>query len=404
MSANQISSEGLTIQTHDEIVDEILNGAPATLTTAAYPGMYQIYGADINVAPNSPDGQMINIVAQAKLDMLEFIQQAYTSFDPDQAVGVQLDQRCAINGVKRKAGTYTTTNVSVLVNQVITLPGLDTAPTNPFTVSDSSGNQYQLVNSYAFASTGTVSLAFRSKVIGPITPSVNTITNIVTITLGVVSVNNPTVPTLIGTAEESDYVLRIRRSGSVALPSKGYLQGLYAGLTQLEGVTSAAVFENTTGTTDSNGVPGHSIWCIIAGGTNEEIANMIYTKRNAGCGMKGSVSVTISQVDNSTFIVKFDRPTAEDLYISLDVAAITGTVDDAFIRSQLLAQLSYSIDQSADTTTIVSIVKAVAPNASVSNEGVSDDDITYVPLLAPTGVNYQFELTASRIIINGVPG
>lgn len=395
---NVIDANGISIQTLADILDEILNG------TADFSGVFQIYGPDINVLPNSPDGQFINVFAQAKLDMLELIQQIFTSFDPDQAIGVQLDQRCALNGVVRNAGTYTVTNVTVTVTQAITLPGLDTAPDAPFTVSDASGNQYQLIVAHAFGGAGSTALAFQSVVLGEVTPALNTITNIVTLLLGVASVNNPGAATTIGTNEESDFSLRIRRARSVALPSKGYYQGLIAALTVIPGVTSINLLENVTDTVDGNGIPGHSIWTIVAGGTDAEVADAIYVKRNAGCGMKGAVVVVVTQVDGTTFPIKFDRPQAENLWISFDVAAVTGTVDAVYIRAQLLSQLTYDIGQKAVISDIVARVMALAPNASVTSEGVSPDNVTYSALLAPTGVNYQFATASARIIINGTPG
>lgn len=395
---NVIDADGIQIQTTKEILDELKLG------TADYPGMLEIYGPTINVAPNSPDGQMLNIVAQAKRDMLELIQQIFASFDPDQAVGVQLDQRCAINGVARNAGTKTITNVTVTATQAVTLTGLDDDPVNPFTVSDSAGNQYQLLETHAFVGAASTALAFQAAEIGPVTPIANTITTIVTITLGISTVNNPSAATSIGTAEESDYALRIRRQRSVALPSQGFFDGLYGALIDLEGVTSVNLLENVTNTTDVNGIPGHSIWAIVAGGTNEAVAQAIYLKRNAGCGMKGSTTVNITQIDDSIFEVQFDRPTSENLWISFDVAAITGTVDDDYIREQILANLSYTIGQSADASSIVALVKEIAPNASVSDAGVSNDNVTYDTLLAPTAVNYQFAIASVRIIINGSPG
>jgi len=395
---NAIDADGIQIQTTAEILDELKLG------TADYPGMFEIYGPTINVSPNSPDGQMLNIVAQAKRDMLELIQQAFTSFDPDQAVGTVLDQRCAINGVVRNPGTRTITNVTVTTTQAVTLTGVDDDPVNPFTVSDSTGNQYQLLETYVFGAAASTSLAFRAAQIGAVTPIANTITTIVTITLGVSSVNNPSGATSIGTNEESDYALRIRRQRSVALPSQGFFDGLYGALIDIEGVTSVNLLENVTNTTDVNGIPGHSIWAIVAGGTNEAVARAIYQKRNAGCGMKGSTTVNITQVDGSIFEVQFDRPTSENLWISFDVVAITGTVDDDYIRTQLLTSLSYSIGQSADASAIVALVKEIAPNASVSDAGVSNDNVTYDTLLAPTGVNYQFATASVRVIINGSPG
>ena len=405
---NAISNTGITIQTYSEIVNEILDGSPATTTQAAYPGMRQIYGTDINVLPNSPDGQMVNIVAQAKLDMLEFIQQIYASFDPDQAVGVQLDQRCAINGIQRRQGTYTQVDVDVTSSGVVTIAGLDTS-TTPFTISDSSGNQYYLLYTYTFASAGTQSLTFRAADIGSINPTVDSLTTVVTVTLGIVSVTNPTEATTIGTPQESDYSLRIRRENSVALPSVGYWQGLYEALLAIRGVTSVIVKENSTSSPITYGsvtIPPHSIWVVVAGGYEGTIAGVIYDKRNAGCGMVGSIVDSILQEDGTFFPVSWDRPTDENLWIKFNVVQITGSTppDANYIRNQLLAQLSYKINEPANTTTITSLIASIDPNASVSNIGVSTDGVNYDTLLTPTSLNFQFQISSPRIIINGTPG
>lgn len=392
---NSVGPDGLQIQTVAEIIDEIENGTPD------YPGMFAIYGSNINVNPNSPDGQMINIVAQAKRDMEEFIQQVYDSFDPDQAVGVSLDRDCAYNGVFRNAGTYTLTNVTVVASQAVTLAGLDTAPNAPFTVSDATGSLFWLISTYSFSGAGTQVLAFQAAVLGPVTPTTNTITTIVTITLGITSVNNPTAATSIGTAEESDAALRIRRANSVAVSSKGYFASLYGALIDTTGVTSVNLIENDTAGT-VGGIPSHSIWTIVAGGTDAAVGAVIYAKRNAGCGMKGSTTVNITQVDGSTFTVAFDRPTAEDLYIELNMTAITGSAPDAsYVRTQLVALSTYNIGQSAFASQVTSLMEQIAPNCYFDTVNVSPDGSTWTASLAPTGVNYQFSLVVAHIKING---
>jgi uncharacterized phage protein gp47/JayE len=391
---NAIDSSGLTIQTTPEIIAEILDGAPG------YPGMRQIYGADINVDANSPDGQMVNIVAQAKTDVLELSQQIYNSFDPDKAVGTSLDARCAINGVLRNPGTQTIQNVLVTTDRAVTLPGLDTSVT-PFTVADTSGNQYQLVSTFAFTGAASTSLVFKAVLIGAVSSLPNTIISIVTVTLGVIAVNNPTTYTTLGLVEETDYALRIRRQKSVALPSQGYLEGLIGALLDTTGVTEAMVYENDTNSTDANGIPGHSIWCIVRGGVNPGIANAIYVKRNAGCGMKGSVVVPVLQVDGSFFPVKFDRPTLQNLYISFNIVAVTGSVDASFIRNQILSLLTYTIAQPAVASEITALVEGIAPNGSISAMGVSSDGSSYVSLLATSAINNLWALASARIIING---
>ncbi len=395
---NAIDQNGLTIQTIDEIISEILNG------TTDFPGMFSIYGNEINVDPNSPDGQMVNIVAQAKRDVLELIAQEYNSFDPDKAIGVSLNARVAINGIRRNPGTQTQQTVLVTTDRALTLPGLDTSAT-PFTVADTSGNQFQLSTTATFSGAGALSLPFQAVLLGPINPLPNTVTTVVTITLGVTAVNNATGPSSVGLTEETDYALRVRRQKSVALPSKGFLDGLLAALVDTDGVTEAKVYENNTGSTDGNGIPGHSIWAIVEGGEIADIANAIYVKRNAGCGMKGSVTYPYVQSDGSVITISFDRPASEALWISFNVVALgTGSVDPVFIRNQLLLLLSYGIGQQADTTSIVQLIRSISPAASVSAEGVSDDGATYVSLLNTATIDKKWSLLAAHIIINGTPG
>lgn len=390
---NTLDASGLTIKTRAEIIDEMLNGA------SGLPGLLEIYGADINTDPNSPDGQLLNLIAQIAIDYAELLASVYASFDPDQASGVDLDLRCAINGVFRQEGTYSTQLVTVTATQALVLAGLDTSPDAPFTIQDSAGNQFQLLEAYTFAAAGSANLNFQSAVPGAVIVTPSTLTTIVTVQLGVASVTNASLAGTTGTNEETDYALRIRRAKSVAVPSRGYLEGLLGALLALDGVTSALVLENITGTTDGDGIPGHSIWCIVTGGTDESIGLTIYNKRNAGCGMKGATTVEIEQLDGNLFQVAFDRPTPETLWIQFTTTAVTGTVDNAYIKAQLLARLSYTINQQADASAIVALVKEIAPNVSVANCGVSNTNGSYVALKSTTTKDSQWALDAARILI-----
>jgi hypothetical protein len=129
------------------------------------------------------------------------------------------------------------------------------------------------------------------------------------------------------------------------------------------------------------------------------IGRVIYLKRNAGCGMKGAVTVTVDQVDGSTFDVKFSRPTPENLYIRATLTAITGVTDPAYVAAQILANITYQIGQAADASAINSYIKSIAPNVSVSACEVSDDGSTWVDLLDVATVDAQWALDASRITI-----
>ena len=388
-----IGPAGLTIPSLQDIIDYL---------TA---GMLAIYPA-ANTNPNSPDGQWIALVAQATLDNYQLLAGVYASFDPSQATGTNLDRDCAYNGVVRDAGTYTQQLIAVTVTAAITLPGLDFFPEFPYTVQDAQGNQYQLITTTNLVSPGTQSLLFEASLIGPVQSAPNTITVPVTILPGVTAVNNPTGPTTLGTNEETDPQLRIRRAASTALPSKGYLTGLYGALLDIEGVSYAAVYENTGSSADAYGTPGHSIWCIVditgsnTGEIEDQVGQAIYVKRNAGCGMRGGITIPITQVDGSTFDVLFDTSIFQPLWVKATIIPITGAVDAPYVAAQVLQQFgaSYSIGQAADSSSIVAYIKEIMPNASVSAEGVSLDGSTWVTLLEPSSINYQFAIEGSSYV------
>lgn len=365
---NLLDENGLQVQTRDEWIEYF---------TAKYK---DIYGDDINLESNTPDGQMMNIFIQAILDTQDLLVQIYNGFDPDLAVGKVLDQRVTINGIQRRAGTYTLSPVTVITTQSVNLYGLDGSdePTRGdgnevYTVSDNAGNLWYLLTSQLGVTAGTHSYAFRAAVPGAQLTIPNTITVPVSIVLGVASVNNPLPYSSLGINEETDAQLKIRRQKSVSLASQGYLPGLIAALENIPGITSAYVYENTGDSVDSDGVPGHSIWVIIAGNAEDaEIAQAIYTKRNAGCGMKGTVELPVTQRDNSIFIVRWDVVQTRNLFIKFTATSING-VTSPNIESirEGLAEFTPGVNESVNVNEIATLVQDIDSNTLVTDAGLS---------------------------------
>lgn len=386
---NAFDGSGLQTLTQNEIVENLTKE------------FQDIYGEDINVDSNSPDGQIINIFAQMLEDQYELLSQVYTSFDPDQAIGTVLDQRCAINGVQRKAGTYTYVQIDVVADRGATLAGLDqNALEDCYTVSDSEGNQFVLANTSVIAA-GTNSLRFRASNIGNVEVIPNTITVPVTIVLGVLSVNNPSVATEEGTNEETDAELRERRKRSVSIANQGYTDGLYASLMNIPDVSAAAVYQNRGSSTDADGIPGHSIWVVVAGGTTEEIGKVMDYKVAAGVGMKGTQSVNVAQVDGSIATYYFDRPTSETLYVNLDITPLDGQIlvyDD--IKESLVSGMKFSPNETVDSSAIICYIKSKYDNVALTCQ-VSDDGTTWQTLVSPATKDKFFAMTTSSITIVG---
>src|SRR3954467_12655023 len=115
-----------------------------------------IYGVDVTQQDaSSPDNQFINIMVQAAIDTNGVITQVFNGFDPDLALGVVVDMRCAINGIQRQVGTFSVVNIDLTISGSVNLYGLNQTAQQVYTVADNAGNQWQLVNTALGATTGT---------------------------------------------------------------------------------------------------------------------------------------------------------------------------------------------------------------------------------------------------------
>ena len=395
---NTIDSAGLTIKTLSEIV--------GTLTA----GMEAIYGADINVESSSPDGQMINLFAQAAIDNLEVLADTYNIFNPEAAYGVALDNVASFSGIVRTGATYTTAPVSITTDRALTLTGQDALIATPaatvYSVKDTTGNIFELVTTNVFGAAGTASLTFKSQAPGAVSVLPNTITQQNTSILGVTAVNNPTVSGLSqGLDEETDVALKIRRAKMYKLGSVGAADAVRSALLNIVGVTDAIVVENdTVGTVDS--VPAHSIYPIVNPGSDAglatAIATAIYNKKAAGCGMYGAVTKSLTRVNGETVVIKWGAAVAQDLHIAFTIIPkhSVDTFDTALIKTQLVAALVYKLGENPTIGDIIVAMATINPNAIVSAPGVSRTAGSYTDVITPTlTVNY-FTVSAANITIS----
>lgn len=389
---NIINENGLQTKTVAEMQAEI------------FAKLRLIYGTDINLGSESPDTQLAMIYIQATRDILDVIEDVFQSFDPDQAVGRVLDMRAALNGIQRKAGTNTILPIEVEVDASLTLYGVDQDVEEVFTVADDAGTQFVLSTTEVINAPGTYSLIFQAQEVGKVEVQPNTITEIVTVTLGVVSVNNPGNPISVGIDEETDLELRERRRESTAISGKGWKDSLTAALRNINGVNVAAVYENKTNADpDSRGIPSHSIWALVSGVYNDiDVAMAIYTKRNAGAGMKGAKSYAIIDDEGDAEVMRWDDLTTEDLFIKLDLDPINPDllIDINAIKEGLVEKLKFKIGATYNANQIAYLVQTIDPNALVNSVGFSlTSGGTYTPTIKNSSLDKIFLLAENNITV-----
>lgn len=400
MATNSLSATGLTVMQQQDIVTALTNGFDGA------PGFTTIYGADINLGPNTPDGQMLNIFATVGADNLELLMSVYNQWTLASAYGVQLDNAGSLLGIQRQAGTYTLAQVQVTVSQALTLYGQDQSAQTIFTVADGAGNQYQLQTTYAFGGSGTTTLTFVAVNLGQVLTSPNTITTIITPITGVSSVNNSTTANdVIGANEEQDSAYRVRMAQSFQMAATGPADALRAQLLNLPGMIDAFVAENDTGSI-VDGVAANGIWVIVnASGSVQAsaIAQAIYSKKSAGCAQtQGAQSYNIARPAGNAFTAYWDNAVGEALYIQFTIAPINGvdTFNAATLAASLAAALTYKLGQSANVGQIITAMIAIAPNGYLLNVQVSTDGATWTQQVTPATYQKYFTVAAANITIS----
>lgn len=394
-----ITENGLELYDYNTLLENIQSD---------FTEIYSENGESINFDSETPDGQFTNILAQIGTDLREKYQDIYNSFDPSKCSGVVQDSRYALNYIFRQGGSFTIQNIDIIVEKTVTLQGLDSNYNDPeaasYTVSDNAGNLWYLIDSIELTQ-GAYSLPFRSKTQGLVQPTIGTITNQVTKVLGVVSVNNSIAPTTLGTTQETDTAFSLRRERSTAKKGQNNLDALLGQLLDLEGLTDARVHNNPTSDIDETGTPPCTVWVIVEGGANSDIANVIY-ENSCGLPTRGEISVDVTTSSGKPFLTKFDRANPIPLYIRFDFKLTTelSAVDFDSIKATIVENLTYSLDETAETSKITE----VAANAILTNGGggyalnveISTDGTNWSDYIPSSSLQNKFVVDATRITIN----
>ncbi len=295
-----------------------------------------IFGTDINLDPDSIDGQTLGIFAESISNLDQLAEDVYHSFNPQSSTGVALSRLVQLNGIRRIEGIYSTATLRCVGQQGTVIPA------GSLVKSTSNNATFETVVDATIDATGQVDVAARSSIKGAIAASAGTLTKIDTPIYGWQTVTNLT-EAIVGRDEESDEQLRIRRRASTATPGQAVVDSIYGALANLSDVKQARVYENDQDVIDSLGLPAHSIYCVVEGGSESTIADTIWLKKTAGTTTVGDL--TINATDSQGFIhpIHFSRPEYVDLYIVVNISQRAGFPSDGAQRIKD-ALVKYGLD------------------------------------------------------------
>lgn len=280
---------------------------------------WTIYGTDAVLTPDSQDGQFLAIMAQGITDCNQLAAAVIMGFSPTFAQGAPLSSIVKLNGLRRLTATASTATITIVgtVGTVIT-GGIVGDNVNL-------GTQWALPPSVTIPPGGTIAVTATCTVDGDVTAAPGTLTRILTPTNGWQTANNVSSATP-GAPVETDATLRRRQAASVALPSISPRDGIDSAIGNLAGVLHVQVYENQQGTTDANGIPGHSIAAVVEGGDAAEIAQAIFLKKAPGVGTAGTTSQTVVDSHGLAQVINFYYASTVTISVVISGVGLTGYV------------------------------------------------------------------------------
>ena len=269
-------------------------------------------GADVDLDPRSPDGQIIGVLAEMFDDLNGMAAASLTVANPNGATATMLANIAYLTGISRNADSYSTSPATftgasgtVIPTTAVVKSTIDETLWSPTTTITIGGGGTQ---------TGTLKCQTIGPPAGGSVPA-GSLTDIITpITspgAGWTAVTNDAGTP--GYLQEGDPNLRVRRQQATAIASQGTTDGLQAAIKALAplGVVDAVVWENNspspitiqtglgatinantvrvlarvTGGSDADpiGPPGTTSWA-------DPIAKTIYNLKGNGCGTQGAIT------------------------------------------------------------------------------------------------------------------
>ena len=323
-------------------------------------------------------GQIKTFLADGFGGMWDLLQELYSCFDPNKAKDTALDALGALTGTARNGATFsqvvatcTGTPTTVLPEgrvATVTTSASRFASTADATIaaltawagstsyavgarrtnasrayvcitagtSDGSGGPTTTSDDitdgtvhwkYLGQGTGAVDVNFMAEVSGPIGADAGQLASIATPVSGWNSVTN-LLDAAVGQSREVDSRYRLRRAQELSARGNSVPNAIRANLLKINQgstdpdhlpVTAAFVFYNPQDGVDGNGLPGHSVECLVQGAPDADVAQVVLDSVAAGTDYYGSTSVPVVDDGGITQTVKFTRPTDVPIWIIANV-------------------------------------------------------------------------------------
>jgi hypothetical protein len=368
MATYGLTTDGFIVKTLNVIRDE--------LNTR----MKDVFGKSLKLDDRSIFGQINGIVSEIAALVWEMAEVINSSQDPDKATGAALDALCTLTGTIRPPASYSTVTLTLtgtpttttvpagsIVTTDSTLVSFQTTEDSTLDVVDAwvgsdsyvvddrvtnGGNVYQCTTAgtadssggpttedeeitdgsvtwtFVGNGTGASDVVARATETGPLVASARDLITISSQISGWDSVINLLDATP-GRDVASDEELRQLREAELASPGNTPIDALRGDLLDVPDVVAVTVFVNNTDATNSDGMPPHSVECMVRGPDDpdsdfdQSIWDALLANVAAGIVTYGGVTGTATDSQGTDHTMSFSRPVEDNIYVYLNL-----TVDE----------------------------------------------------------------------------
>ncbi|MDL2313400.1 baseplate J/gp47 family protein [Desulfovibrio sp. OttesenSCG-928-C14] len=299
------------------------------------------FGQDLVITPESPEGILIAAETEARDSVVRNNAELANQINPHYAGGVFLDAIAALTGLERDEA-----QPSLVKARLTGVPG-SIIPAGARAATRAGDVFFSLAN-LVLDNSGSGEAEFQSEQLGAIPAPIGSLTEILDGgELGWETISN-SAPATLGRERESDTLFRKRREDTLFLQGVALPGAIMSAVMDVPGVRGMAFRENYSDeeqVIDGVTMPPHSIYCVVDGGTDADVARALLKNKSLGCNWKGSVEVQVlDEVSGQLYTVRFDRPEYYPARARLTVRVLSSvTIDAQSIVRQAIAD--YAADQ-----------------------------------------------------------
>jgi len=277
-------------------------------------------GQDLDVAAESPQGQVISALALIEAQEDEVLVAVSNGISLARALGVQLDDLGSMLDIDRLLATSSTVTATLTGTATTVVPAGSRART-------AAGAVFALVNDATIGAGGSVMATMRATETGPVEAAVGALTEIVDLQAGWTGVTNAAAAS-VGRNVETDVTYRGRYQRHVARNSRTSDDAIVVAVREVDGVVDAIIRENTTNaaiTVQGATINAGSFLVVVDGGSDSDVASAIAQSKPTGVVMSGATSVNVPHATGGhTVPVQFSRVTRVPLKITIDTTTGSG--------------------------------------------------------------------------------